>query len=72
MDVRIGTDTIIYPGAVLEGATEIGSECVIGPYSRIVESLVGRGAELMGWNYLSRATLRNHAVLEPYVRRGSL
>lgn len=72
VDVRIGPDTIIYPGAVLEGATDIGSECVIGPYSRIVESMVGRGSELMGWNYLSRVTLRNQAVLEPYVRRGSL
>lgn len=71
VDVRIGPDTIIYPGVVLEGATEIGSECVIGPYSRITESIVGRGAELTGWNYLSGTTLRNHAVLEPYVRRGS-
>jgi len=72
VDVRIGPDTVIYPGVVLEGATEIGSECVIGPYSRIVESMIGRGAELTGWNYLSRTTLRNHAVLEPYVRRGSV
>lgn len=72
VDVRIGTDTVIYPGVVLEGATEIGNECVIGPYSRVVESIVGRGAELTGWNYLSRTTLRNHAVLEPYVRRGAL
>lgn len=72
VDVRIGPDTVIYPGVVLEGSTDIGSECVIGPYSRVVESIVGRGAELTGWNYLSRTTLRNHAVLEPYVRRGTL
>jgi bifunctional N-acetylglucosamine-1-phosphate-uridyltransferase/glucosamine-1-phosphate-acetyltransferase GlmU-like protein len=69
-DVRIGPDTMIYPGTVIEGATDIGAECVIGPYSRIVESRIGRGAELKGWNYVARTTIRNRAVLEPYVRRG--
>lgn len=69
-DVRIGPDTVIYPGTVIEGATDIGAECVIGPYSRIVESRIGRGVELKGWNYVTRTTIRNHAVLEPYVRRG--
>ena len=70
VDVRIGSDTLVYPGAVFEGATDIGSECVIGPYTRIVESTVGRGSELKGWNYVSRVSVRNHAVLEPYERRG--
>lgn len=69
-DVRIGADSVIYPGAVLEGQTEIGSECVIGPYTRIVDASIGRGAELKGWNYVARTSIRNHAVLEPYVRRG--
>ena len=70
VDVRIGRDTVIYPGAVLEGMTEIGPECVIGPYSRLVDAQIGRGVELRGWNYVTRTSVRNHAVLEPYVRRG--
>lgn len=70
VDVRIGADTVVYPGVVLEGITEIAGECVIGPYSRIVESTIGRGAELKGWNYVSRTSVRNHAILEPHVRRG--
>jgi bifunctional N-acetylglucosamine-1-phosphate-uridyltransferase/glucosamine-1-phosphate-acetyltransferase GlmU-like protein len=70
VDVRIGPDTIIYPGAVLEGETDIGSECVIGPHSRVVESVIGRGTELKGWNYVCRAHVRNRAVLEPYAKRG--
>ena len=69
-DVSIGPDTVIYPGTVIEGVTDIGPECVIGPYSRIVESRIGRGVELKGWNYVARTSVRNHAVLEPYVRRG--
>lgn len=70
VDVRIGTDTVIYPGVVLEGGTTIGSETVIGPSCRIVDSQVGSGVELKGWNYLVGTTIRNRAVLEPYVRRG--
>jgi bifunctional N-acetylglucosamine-1-phosphate-uridyltransferase/glucosamine-1-phosphate-acetyltransferase GlmU-like protein len=70
VDVRIGADTVIYPGAVLEGMTEIGSECVVGPYSRIVESVIGRGVELKGWNYVTHTSVRNHAVMEPHARRG--
>jgi hypothetical protein len=43
---------------------------VIGPHSRIMEATIGRGVELKGWNYVARTTIRNQAVLEPYVRRG--
>lgn len=70
VDVRIGGDTLVYPGAVLEGMTEIGNECVIGPHCRVIEATIGRGVELKGWNYVTRTSIRNHAVLEPYVRRG--
>lgn len=70
VDVRIGADTLVYPSVVLEGHTEIGGECVIGPYTRVVDSVVGRGAELKGWNYLCRTRVRSRAVLEAYARRG--
>jgi bifunctional N-acetylglucosamine-1-phosphate-uridyltransferase/glucosamine-1-phosphate-acetyltransferase GlmU-like protein len=69
-DVVIGEDSVIYPGVVLEGRTEIGAECVIGPYSHIIEATIGRGVELKGWNYIARTSIRNQAVLEPHVRRG--
>jgi bifunctional N-acetylglucosamine-1-phosphate-uridyltransferase/glucosamine-1-phosphate-acetyltransferase GlmU-like protein len=69
-DVTIGTDTVIYPGVVIEGATSIGNECVIGPYSHVVEARIGRGVELQGWNYVTHTALRNHSVLEAYARRG--
>lgn len=70
VDVRVGQDSVIYPGVVLEGRTEIGAETVIGPSCRIVDSHVGSGVELKGWNYVVRTRIRNRAVLEPYVRRG--
>jgi bifunctional UDP-N-acetylglucosamine pyrophosphorylase/glucosamine-1-phosphate N-acetyltransferase len=71
VDVRIGADTLVYPGCVIEGTTEIGAECVIGPHSRLVDALVGRGVELQGWNYVVRTHVRNRAVLEPHSRRGT-
>jgi hypothetical protein len=70
VDVRIGRDTVIYPGVMIEGQTTIGEETVIGPGCRILDSWVGSGVELKGWNFIARTSLRNRAILEPYVRRG--
>ncbi|MBS4023911.1 MAG: bifunctional UDP-N-acetylglucosamine diphosphorylase/glucosamine-1-phosphate N-acetyltransferase GlmU [Dethiobacter sp.] len=39
--VEIGRDTIIYPGAILAGATTIGEECAIGPFCEISHSQIG-------------------------------
>jgi len=70
VDVRIGRDTVVYPGVVLEGQTNIGEETVIGPGCRITDSWIGSGVELKGWNYIANTSVRNRAILEPYVRRG--
>jgi hypothetical protein len=70
VDVRIGRDTVVYPGVVIEGQTTIGDETVIGPGCRIVDSWVGSGVELKGWNYIAHTSVRNRAILEPHVRRG--
>lgn len=70
IDVQIARDTVIYPGVVLEGETQIGEETVIGPGCRIIDSWVGSGVEMKGWNYISHTSIRNRAILEPYVRRG--
>jgi bifunctional N-acetylglucosamine-1-phosphate-uridyltransferase/glucosamine-1-phosphate-acetyltransferase GlmU-like protein len=70
VDVLIGRDTVVYPGVVLEGHTVVGEETVIGPACRIISTRIGSGVELKGFNYLSHTSIRNHAVLEPYVRRG--
>lgn len=70
VDVLIGRDTVVYPGVVLEGQTVVGEETVIGPSCRVISTRIGNGVELKGFNYLSHTSIRNHAVLEPYVRRG--
>jgi bifunctional UDP-N-acetylglucosamine pyrophosphorylase/glucosamine-1-phosphate N-acetyltransferase len=40
-DVRIGTDTTIYPGSVLLGKTKIGSRSIIGPHVRLMNADIG-------------------------------
>ncbi|MCR2823378.1 bifunctional UDP-N-acetylglucosamine diphosphorylase/glucosamine-1-phosphate N-acetyltransferase GlmU [Lederbergia panacisoli] len=40
-DVNIGMDTIIYPGTIIKGQTEIGADCHIGPNSELVNAQVG-------------------------------
>lgn len=45
--VKIGIDTVIYPGTIIEGCTEIGEDCIIGPNSRIISSTIGNGVKIM-------------------------
>jgi bifunctional UDP-N-acetylglucosamine pyrophosphorylase/glucosamine-1-phosphate N-acetyltransferase len=40
-DVKIGKDTVILPGSILSGRTEIGEGCTIGPNSEISNTKVG-------------------------------
>lgn len=70
-DVEIGPDTVIYPGVLIEGASSIGRESVIGPFTRIVDSHVGRGVELKGWNSIARTTIPAGSIVGPYVQQGS-
>ena len=40
-DVKIGRGTVIYPGTILLGNTEIGENCVIGPNSKLENCKLG-------------------------------
>lgn len=44
--VTIGSGTVIYPCVVIEGNTKIGSGCIIGQNSRIVNSEIGDETEI--------------------------
>lgn len=45
-DVAIGAGTIIYPGVILSGKTVVGSDCIIGHNTRIVDSSIGDNVEV--------------------------
>jgi bifunctional UDP-N-acetylglucosamine pyrophosphorylase/glucosamine-1-phosphate N-acetyltransferase len=44
--VKIGMDTVIYPGSYIEMGSEIGEEAIIGPNSRVVGSTIGNNTEI--------------------------
>lgn len=45
-DVTIGRDTEILPMTFMFGNTEVGSDCLIGPNSRLEDTVVGNGCTL--------------------------
>lgn len=45
-NVEIGMDSIIYPGAVLEGKSIIGKNCIIGLNTRIESSIIDDSTEI--------------------------
>ncbi|MDO8670360.1 MAG: sugar phosphate nucleotidyltransferase, partial [Dehalococcoidia bacterium] len=45
--VRIGMDTVIFPGTSIEGDCDIGANCRIGPNAVIRDTLVGHGSSIV-------------------------
>jgi bifunctional UDP-N-acetylglucosamine pyrophosphorylase / glucosamine-1-phosphate N-acetyltransferase len=68
--VQIGQDTVVEPGCVLRGATVIGADCVIGPFTTTQDATVGDGvtvlrSHLVGASVEARATIGPFAYLRP-------
>jgi bifunctional UDP-N-acetylglucosamine pyrophosphorylase/glucosamine-1-phosphate N-acetyltransferase len=45
--VEVGPDTVIYPNCLLEGSTVVGSACIIGPGTRVVDSTIGQNCQVV-------------------------
>lgn len=70
--VRIGAGTVIYPGTILEGDTEIGCHCSIGPGTRISHSRIGDEVSVQNSVVLeSRVEARAKIGPFAYLRPGS-
>ena len=44
--VEIGQDTVILPGSLLRGGTRVGAECLIGPSTDLLDTIVEDGAQV--------------------------
>lgn len=64
-DVKIGCDTVVYPGTILEGKTEIGEDCIIGPNSRLVDVVAGNNNTINNSVVLD-STLGNDLQIGPF------
>ena len=72
-DVVIGNDTIIYPNVVLEGATVIGSDNIIGMNCRFVDSIIGDNNDIQSTTIVE-STVGNECKIGPmaYLRPGTV
>ena len=65
-DVAIGYDTIIYPNTFLEGATDIGDNCEIGPNARLINTEIGHYVKIHNV-HATLAEVHSGATVGPYV-----
>jgi bifunctional UDP-N-acetylglucosamine pyrophosphorylase / glucosamine-1-phosphate N-acetyltransferase len=55
--VTIGRDTVIGPGAVLEGGTSIGERCEVGPYAVLRDAAIHDDVKIGPFAYLRPGTV---------------
>ena len=71
-DVQIGQDTVILPNTFLQGKTIIGKNCLIGPGTRVDNSLIGDHCEIE-FSVVEESTLEESVDVGPFshLRRGA-
>ncbi len=72
--VTVGRDTVLHPGVVLEGQTQVGEQCTIRANSRIANSIVHRGVTIQDTCVLQDSTVEEEAVIGPmaHLRPGTV
>lgn len=64
-DVKIGRDTVIMPGSMLCGKTVIGENCVIGPNTRMTDSIAGDNVNI-AYSVLLEAKTGSNINIGPF------
>jgi bifunctional UDP-N-acetylglucosamine pyrophosphorylase/glucosamine-1-phosphate N-acetyltransferase len=65
VDVVIGPDTVVEPGTILAGRTQIGAGCHIGPFTRIDDTAVGNHTTILA-SYIASAKVGDDVWIGPY------
>lgn len=63
--VEMGMDTVVYPNTIIEGNSRIGSECVIGPNTRLVSAQIGNRAAVNS-SVVLESSIGEDAVVGPF------
>ena len=64
--VTIGTDTVVYPHVVIEGASAIGSECVVGAGCHLTRATLGDRVTLKPYCIIAESVVDDEAILGPF------
>jgi len=70
--VTVGRDTVLAPGTILRGRTRIGARCRIGPWTQLIDSVVGDDCQVWS-SVVEESTIATGARVGPYshLRPGS-
>ncbi len=73
-DVKIGSDTVIWPGSVLRGKTIIGSSCLIESNVQITDCTVADRVHIKTGSVLSESEINEEVAIGPmaHLRPGSV
>lgn len=67
VDVRIGTDTVVYPNTFLETGVRVGAGCSIGPSAAIARSRIG-DRSVVWFSVLEDARVGKDCEVGPFAR----
>ncbi len=72
-DVEIGQDSIVLPGTILKGKTQIGKACHVGPFTYIEDTTLGNNCEVRN-SYVNGARILEKTTIGPYshIRPGTV
>lgn len=63
--VEIGSGTSILPGTILSGRTKVGEECIIGPNSQIIDSIIGDNV-IINQSYCKETKVKDGQEIGPF------
>lgn len=71
--VEIATDTLIYPGCILEGLCKIENSAIIGPYTHMKDTIIGKGSAIRQ-SVLTDTKIGENTTVGPfaYLRPGTI
>ena len=64
-EVVIGSGTLIEPGVILQGKTEIGTDCVIGHNTKIVDSVIENEVDIQS-SEIRESTVGSRSKIGPF------
>jgi len=67
-DVSIGSDSVIYPQVIIEGASRVGSGCVIQSWSRLKNVDVSDDVTIRNSCIIEDSTIHKAATIGPFAR----
>jgi bifunctional UDP-N-acetylglucosamine pyrophosphorylase / glucosamine-1-phosphate N-acetyltransferase len=63
--VRVGRETVIYPQTILEGETEVGEGCLLGPATHLIDSVIQNGVTCQK-STVWQSKVEDGAMIGPY------